>query len=127
VTPNLFPSLRWRPYRLLWIGGALSRSAQVGMMVLTGWQAFVLGGNDLVAVVTFASMLTFALSTPIGGLLADAFDRRQLVLVTQATAGGATGVLALLSLGHLWPPACVTSWAPQPRSCCSSWSRRTAR
>jgi MFS family permease len=104
MTLHLFPSLRWRPYRLLWISGALSRSAQVGMTVLTAWQAFQLGGNDLVAVVTFASMLTFALATPIGGLLADACDRRLLVVLAQGTAGAATGALALLSLGHLLQP-----------------------
>jgi len=105
LTPHLFLALRWRPYRLLWISGALSRSAQVGLMVLTGWQAFKLGGNDLVAVVTFASMLTFAVATPIGGVLADACDRRLVVLVSQATAGAATGALALMSMSHLVQPA----------------------
>lgn len=105
VSARLFSSLHWRPYRLLWTSGACSRSAQVGLMVLTGWQAFVLGGSDLVALVTFAGMLTFALSTPAGGLLADAFDRRILVLAGQATAGSATGALALLSLGHMLQPA----------------------
>jgi MFS family permease len=104
LAPKLFSSLSWRQYRLLWISGALSRSAQVGLMVLTGWQAFELGGSSLVAVVTFAGMLTFAASTPIGGLLADVFDRRMLVLAAQATAGGATGALALMSLGHMLHP-----------------------
>ncbi len=81
-------------------------------MVLTGWQAFELGGNDLVAVVTFASMLTFAVATPIGGLLADAVNRRQLVLISQATAGAATGALGLMSMNHLLQPAMliVLTW-----------------
>ncbi len=107
-----FTSLRWRGYRLLWISGALSRSAQVGLMVLTGWQAFVLGGAALVALVTFAGMLTFALATPVGGLLADGFDRRRLVLGAQATAGAATGLLAVLSLGRQLQPGelLVLTW-----------------
>lgn len=109
---GLFSSLRWRGYRLLWLSGALSRSAQVGLMVLTGWQAFVLGGAELVALVTFAGMLTFALATPVGGLLADGFDRRRLVIGAQATAGAATGLLALLSLMHLLQPGelLLLSW-----------------
>jgi MFS family permease len=74
-------------------------------MVLAGWQAFVLGGSALVALVTFAGMLTFAIATPIGGVLADAVDRRLLVLAGQAAAGGAAGALALLSLGHLLRPS----------------------
>ena len=58
-----------------------------------------------VGVITFSSMLPFLLVSPIAGLMADRFDRRNLALVTfvaGAVNGSVLAVLALLDLVQLW-------------------------
>jgi MFS family permease len=75
-------------------------------MVAISW--FVLSRSDSsgwVGVITFAGMLPFLLVSPIGGLMADRFDRRRVVLACFLGTVLTTSVTALLMIAgavELW-------------------------
>ncbi len=78
-----FAAFRFTDYRHLWIANMFSGSAMWTFIVASSW--LVLNQSDksaLVGVITFASLLPFMLVSPVGGLLADRFDRRRLAQVT---------------------------------------------
>ena len=81
-----------RDYRLLWIGQAISLIGRMITVVVLPYQVYVLTGDILavgaLSLVELVPILIFALG---GGAIADAVDRRRVLLITQ------TG-LALCSL-----------------------------
>src|SRR5438552_14764524 len=90
--------LAHRDFRLFFIGNIVSSSGTwlqnvaqgVLVLQLTGRSAMV----GVVQAATFVPVLLLALH---GGRLADRFDRRRLLIWTQALAFGATAVLAVLA------------------------------
>ncbi|MCX7590438.1 MAG: MFS transporter [Kiritimatiellae bacterium] len=107
-----FRALRSRNYRLFFIGNGISRIGSWMQMVAVGWLAYELTaglpkGNRAfwLGVVGFAGRIpTFALA-PLAGVLVDRWDRRRLVIVTQALAMIQAAILALLTLTNfisLW-------------------------
>ena len=77
----------------------LSGAGMWTFIVAAAW--LVLEDSDSsgwVGIVTFASMLPFLLVSPIGGLMADRFDRRTLVLLTLILSAINVAVLAALSM-----------------------------
>lgn len=93
-----------RRYRLLWSGQVVSGIGTQITRIALPFQVYVLTGSTLaVAVLAFVQLvpiLTFALGA---GSLADAVDRRRLLLVTQS--GQAIASLALLGLALLPAPS----------------------
>jgi MFS family permease len=88
-----------RDFRLLWAGQSISTAGRMITTVVLPYQVYVLTG-DLLAVgalslVQLVPILIFALG---GGAVADAVDRRRLLLVTQLGLAGASLVLTLLAL-----------------------------
>ncbi len=64
-----------------------------------------------VGIITFASMIPFLLISPIGGLLADRMDRKNLSLITLIAGSVLTGALATLTITgliQLWHVAIIT-------------------
>ena len=64
-----------------------------------------------VGIITFASMIPFLLVSPIGGLMADRFDRRNLIFVTFVAVAINVGVLAFLAIAgvvELWHVAALS-------------------
>ncbi|MBR7741995.1 MFS transporter [Phycicoccus sp. BSK3Z-2] len=103
-----FSSLEVRNYRLWFAGGLVSNVGtwigRVGqdwlvLTVLTAGSATALG------IVTGLQFLPFLLLAPWAGLVADRFDRRRILLVTQsmlALTSLALGVLAVTGTAQLW-------------------------
>ena len=88
-----------RDFRLLWMGQAISVMGRMITSVVLPYQVYVLTG-DLLAIgvlslVQLVPILVFALG---GGAVADAVDRRRLILVTQAGLAACSLALVLLSL-----------------------------
>src|SRR4051794_1908875 len=88
-----------RDYRLLWSGQAISATGRFITQVVLPYQVYVLTG-DLVAVgllslVQLIPILAFSLG---GGAVADAVDRRVLLLLTQLGLMGCSAALAGLAL-----------------------------
>ena len=99
-------ALRHRDYRNTWTANMLGGSAAWTFFVAVSW--LVLSKSDSsgwVGVITFAGMLPFLLVSPIGGLMADRFDRRKVVLATflgTALTTGLTAALMIVGAVEIW-------------------------
>jgi MFS family permease len=102
-----FRALRYRDFRLLWVGliasavGTWMQIVAQSLLVLkiTHGSAFALGSVSLAQA---SSFLLFAL---IGGGVADHFDKRRLLLCTQSISAGLAillGILTLTGVIQLW-------------------------
>jgi MFS family permease len=93
-------------FRALWTAGALSSVAQWTLLTGRSWLAHELtGGSGAVGLVVFAQMLPYVFVPPVGGLLADRFNRRTVVTGTLMVSFLSALVMALLTLADL-----VTVW-----------------
>jgi MFS family permease len=97
-----FEALRHRDFRLLFAGQAVSLVGDAAFLTALGWKTFTLAGAGkigLVLSVQGAGLLTTLL---IGGALADRYDRRRMMIVSDVWRFVAIGALALLDgTGHL--------------------------
>src|SRR5512147_1149978 len=91
--------LRHRDFRIFWIGLLLSSVGSQFTTVAMAWQIYELTNSPLqigliglVRAVPQVAMLLF------GGLLADAMDRRRLMMATQASLFLVSGTLAFLTM-----------------------------
>ena len=93
------PLRRDRDFRLLWIGQVVSGLGRQVTTIVLPYQVYVLTGTPLaigaLALVQVVPIMAFALG---GGVVADAVDRRRLLLLTQAGLAAASLALAALSL-----------------------------
>jgi MFS family permease len=102
-----FRSLRVRNYRLFAAGQIVSLSGTWGQRVAQDWLVLELSGNSGVALgittgLQFLPVLLFGLY---GGVLADRYDKRKLLIGAQAAMGVLALLLALLDLSgavQLW-------------------------
>ncbi len=101
-----FSSLRIRNYRLYFIGQIVSVSGTWMQRVAQSWLVLELtGSGTAIGLVTALQFLPILLLAPQGGVLADRWDKRRLLLVTQTIAGGLAatlGVLVVTDLVRLW-------------------------
>lgn len=96
---NLFRALAHRDYRLFFLGQSVSQVGTWMQQMSVVWLAYRLTENAfLVGVVGFAAQFPTFLLAPLGGVWSDRFDRRHLLLVTQAIAMIQALVLAALTL-----------------------------
>jgi MFS family permease len=106
----VFGALRFRNFRLLWAGLALSFTGtfmqqaallwHVSLLVPPDRKAFALG---LVGLVRVVPIVVFSL---VAGVAADILDRRRLMLITQIGGTVVAAALAMLSFAHVqhvWP------------------------
>jgi predicted MFS family arabinose efflux permease len=90
-------SLRYRDFRLMWTGAILSNIGTWMAAVALSWYVFLLTRSAFwVSFVTFINFLPTVLS-PIGGVFSDRFDRRRILMLTQAFLMVDAAALALLS------------------------------
>jgi MFS family permease len=109
-TASAWAPMRNRVFRALWIAVLVSN---IGTYLQTvGAQLLLVNAAHaavLVALVTTADMLPDALFGLAGGVLADIFDRRRLLIIVQLGMGALAAVLASLAyLGRLSPALVLT-------------------
>src|SRR5690349_17056675 len=110
ISKASFVALRHRNFRLLWIGllvsftGSMMQNAailwQVSLLVPAGKKGLALGMVGLVRVVP---IVVFSL---VSGVVADAWNRRTLMLFTQAGSAVVSLILAVLTFNGMsspWP------------------------
>src|ERR1044072_9034577 len=100
---RVLQAFKSRNFRLLWTGQALSLLGDAAFGGALGWRSFALTGSarSLGLVLTFqgVGVLTTVL---VGGALADRYDRRTLMLVSDAARFVVIAALAVLDAGgHL--------------------------
>ena len=104
---STFRSLRVRNYRLFAVGQLVSLSGTWGQRVAQAWLVLELSDNSGVAlgVATALQFLPVLLFGLYGGVLADRYDKRKLLIGAQAAMGVLALLLAVLDLSgavQLW-------------------------
>lgn len=101
-----FASLRFRNYRLYFVSQIISFSGTWMQSLALGWLVLQLTGSGTalgtVMATRFAPTLFLA---PIGGMLADRFEKRRLIVITQSLAG-----LLALTLGAITLAGSIELW-----------------
>jgi MFS family permease len=100
---RVLQAFRSRDFRLLWTGQAVSLLGDAAFLVALGWRTFTLTGSarslSLVLALQGVGLIATVL---VGGALADRYDRRVLMLVSDAARFGIIGALATVdATGHL--------------------------
>ncbi|HEX3756561.1 MAG TPA: MFS transporter [Rhizomicrobium sp.] len=90
---------RHRNYRLFFSGQLVSLMGTWITNVTQGWLVYHLTGSPLLlGVVSFAGQVPVFFLAPFGGVISDRFDRRRMLVVTQALAMLQSAALATLAL-----------------------------
>jgi MFS family permease len=86
-------------FRALWSATALSSVAQWTLLTARSALAFeITGGSGSVGLVVFAAMLPYVFVPPVGGVLADRFNRRTVALATLLVSLLSAVLMAALTL-----------------------------
>ena len=98
-----FRSLRHRNYRLLWIGTLFSSSGLWLQQVTLNYLAFALTGSSMVVgLASGARSLPLLALGPVGGVMADRYDKKRLMMSTQLAQLLLTFIFAVVIVsGHL--------------------------
>ena len=82
-----FPALRYPNFRRYAVGQVISLAGFWMQSVAQGWLVYRLSGSELaLGTVAFVGYLPVFLCSPVAGVVADRFDKRRLILLTQSLA-----------------------------------------
>jgi MFS family permease len=112
----VFAALRYRNFRLLWIGLLISFSGNFMQSAAVLWHVSILVPDDrralALGLVGLTRVVPIILCSLISGVAADALDRRKMMLVTQSVMAVLAATLAVLTFGGLsavWPVYLLTA------------------
>ena len=96
-------ALRHRDFRLLWAGQTVSQIGDAAFVVALGWRAFTLTGKaSSLGIVLLVESLGLITTLLIGGVLADRYSRKLLLIGSDCARAAVIGTLALVDAsGHL--------------------------
>jgi len=101
-----FSSLAIRNYRLYFIGQAISVSGTWMQAVAQSWLVLqITGSGTAIGLVTALQFLPMLFLAPLGGVIADRWSKRRLLLVTQTMAAALAavlGVIVVTDVVQLW-------------------------
>jgi MFS family permease len=104
---SAFAALRHRDFRLLWMGQIISVTGSQMQLVAINWHVYLLTKSPLaLGMVGLFRGAPIVLCSLIGGVVADALDRRRLMIATQSVMLASAGALTLVTLAGLksvWP------------------------
>ncbi|HXG66311.1 MAG TPA: MFS transporter, partial [Blastocatellia bacterium] len=93
-------ALTYRNYRIYFSAMLISFTGTWMQTTAQGWLVYRLTESAwLLGLVGFAGQIPIFLITPIGGVMADRYNRRRLILLTQSVAMMQALALAALTLG----------------------------
>ncbi len=95
---QMFSSLKYRNFRLLWTGGVISSTGDFIEIVALNWLVYELTNSPFyLGIFNLARSLPILFFTLIAGALADKYERRKLMIYSQGTAMLLSGALAALA------------------------------
>lgn len=101
-----FSAFSFRDFRLFWFGQVISLSGSWMQTVAQGWLVYSLTKSPLhLGMVAAANALPILLFSLFGGLIADRYPKRNLLLITQALS-----IIPAVLLGFLASSGIVTVW-----------------
>jgi MFS family permease len=97
-----FRALRHRDFRLLWSGQMISLIGDAAFLTALAWKTFTVAGSGRLGLVLAAQGAGLLATLLIGGALADRYERRRLMVISDLWRFCAVGALAALDFsGHL--------------------------
>ncbi len=106
VRVHTLDSLRYRNFLLLWLSMTFTSSGFWTQQLVVGYFTFVRTGSPfLTSLALGLQMLPFIIAGPIGGVVADRFDKRKVLVIIsvyQAAVTVAFAVLMMLDLVQTW-------------------------
>src|SRR5437763_222863 len=113
--PSAFAALRHRDFRLLWTGQFVSLAGSQMQLVAINWHVYLLTKSSVaLGLVGLVRVVPIVLCSLVGGVVADAFDRKRLMVITQSTMLASACVLATATAAGLhavWPIYLLTAIA----------------
>jgi MFS family permease len=111
--PSSFSVLKHRDFRLLWCGQLISVTGSQMQLVAINWHVYLLTKSPLaLGAVGLVRVVPIVLCSLLGGLVADAFDRKRLIIIAQTVMLVSAGVLAAVTatgLESVWPIYLLTA------------------
>jgi len=103
-----FIALRQRDFRLLWLGQLISQAGSMMQVVAINWHISVLTNYNPLALglVGLSRVVPLIFFSLVGGAVADAHERRKVMLITQSAMAILAALLGLLTdrgLQLVWP------------------------
>ena len=99
LATKTFASLQVRNYRVFFTGMLVSATGTWMQSVAQGWLVLQLtGSGTAVGLVTAAQFVPMLLGGVFGGVIADRFEKRRILYVSQSVLAVAAGLLALVTL-----------------------------
>jgi len=115
VLADITPLKTSRDFRVLFTGGLISFLGSQLTLVAVPVQVFQLTNSSLqVGLVSLGQMVPLIIGSLVGGTLADAFDRRVLLIYTQILLAATSAALALNAMAphpKVWPLYVITAIA----------------
>jgi len=112
---SFFSALRHRDFRLLWIGQLISVTGSQMQLVAINWHVYLLTKSPLaLGGVGLVRILPIIFCSLVGGVVADALDRKRLMLATQGSmliCAAALTVMTATGLQSIWPIYTLTAIA----------------
>jgi MFS family permease len=112
---SFFTALRHRDFRLLWIGQLISVTGTQMQLVAINWHVYLLTKSPLaLGGVGLVRILPIIFCSLVGGVVADAVDRKRLMLATQGSmlvCAVALAVMTATGLHSIWPIYALTAIA----------------
>jgi MFS family permease len=110
-----FPALRHRDFRLLWLAQLVSVTGSQMQTVAINWHVYLLTKSPLaLGLVGLVRVVPIVLCSLVGGVVADAIDRKRLMVVTQTVMLVSAAILAAFTasgLDEVWPIYLLTAIA----------------
>jgi MFS family permease len=99
--PQMLRALRHRNFQLFFSGQLISLIGTWMDNIAEAWLVYRLTGSSLLlGTVAFAGQIPVFLLAPIGGMVADRWNRQRVIIATQAISMVLAGILAVLTLSH---------------------------
>src|ERR1700742_2381355 len=109
---RIFKAFQYRDFRLMWFGACMSSIGTWMQIVAQGWLIYRLSHSAfLLALDQFLGGIPIFLFSLIGGVVADRFERRRTLLVSQWVQMASAGLLTILVVTgrvHVWEILCLS-------------------
>src|SRR4051812_43355215 len=97
--PEMFRAFKHRNYQYFFIGQLLSLIGTWMQSVAQAWLVYRLTGSTvLLGLISFSGQIPVFLLAPVGGAIADKYNRQRILQITQTAAMILASVLAILTL-----------------------------
>jgi MFS family permease len=108
-----FAALRHRDFRLLWLGQIVSVTGSQMQLVAINWHVWLLTKSPMaLGLVGLFRGAPIIMCSLVGGVVADAMDRKRLMMTTQSVMllnAGALVIVTVAGLTHVWPIYLLTA------------------